>query len=80
MTIWPTLPTSQHKTVTVSLRRHEELLRAVTRARELEIALRLVLIRSVEFDTSFCRLCQNTDVHTEDCVSRLANASLVRPQ
>jgi hypothetical protein len=50
---------------------------AEDRTTKLEAALRLVLMKSVDFDNSFCYLCQTKDRHADDCVSKIANAALV---
>jgi uncharacterized protein Yka (UPF0111/DUF47 family) len=46
------------------------------RCEALENALRLVLMKSTDFDGSFCNLCHTKDRHADDCVSKIANEAL----
>jgi hypothetical protein len=49
----------------------------IERIGRLEIALRLVLMKSIDFQNSFCRLCGTKDRHADDCVSHVANTALM---
>lgn len=51
-------------------------LHAEASSKALGNALRLVLMQSVDFDNSFCKLCQTKDRHADDCVSKIADEAL----
>jgi hypothetical protein len=54
----------------------EDLAMLEARGKALEAALRLVLIKSTDFQSSYCNLCHTKDSHADDCVSTIANAAL----